>query len=145
MKEVSKVREKEQVNFKLNEGMYVLFDEIREDFTKDYLEGKIYTKELREKYGLSQSEYRELTYEIKKEYGLNRRPSLVWGKHYYPHGDGFVVKKRIDDKLYHIAYVDEEKDAKEIVRKCNEVGWDIIECRKIVNEYFGNPSCNSCL
>ena len=131
------VRDKDDVNFVMKEGMYPLYDEIMEDFEKDYMEGRIKTKELQRKYMLSQREYKEMADAIKKKHGLKRRPSLNWGSHYYKQGDGYAIRKRINDVLYHVAWVDTEEEAKKVVELCTSLGWNIIECKKAVDEYFG--------
>ena len=132
-----RVRDKPDVNFIMREGMYPLYDEIMDDFEKDFMEGRIHTKDLQRKYMLSQREYKEMADVVKQKHDLKRRPSLNWGRHYYPQSGGWAVRKRIDDILYHVAWVDSEEKAKEVVEICTELGWDINECRRAVAEYLG--------
>ena len=50
--------------FRIIEGAYVNFEEIKEEFTKDYLESELTNPEIKKKYNLTKGEWKEFTYTV---------------------------------------------------------------------------------
>lgn len=111
-------------------------NEIKEDFTQDYIYSHLNNNELRKKYKLSHGEFKQLSKLIKTEYSMKRRPVNrdKPSKYYYKHKYGFIISKRINGENIYLGFVQTEAIAKKIIEVCKNVEWDITSCKKIISK-----------
>lgn len=124
------------MKFTIVEGKYADLEDIKEDFTQDYLfSSRLSNPELRKKYKLTHGEFKELTEQIKKEHGVKRRPiRAVEGKYYYKYMGRYYIRKSVNGVLTYFGMLNTEKQAQKAVEECIKAKWDEKKCRRIIKK-----------
>ena len=111
------------------------FDDIKPEFTQDYLHSSMKNEEIRLKYDLSHGEFKSLAKQVKSEAGLSHRNDTKHkGRYYYPYSHGFIIQKRIDGRNIYFGSVGTLELAKKAVEVCEKLHWKVQECRLAIWE-----------
>lgn len=110
----------------------IITDDLYEKIKHDYINSDLTVKEIRHKYNLTHIDWKNLSNQIRTELGIKGRP-VKNAKHYYKARGKWRITKWVDGKAVHIGEVCcNERTVQEIVKLCENVNWDIDECKRIV-------------
>ena len=122
------------MNFKVIDGYDDDFEDIFDDFEKDYLNSQETVEELRNKYELSKRNFTRLTRMVKSKHGLSKRPSR--GKHYHFNQNGFEILKKRNGELIYCGWIPiSQKELVPIaIEICKKLQWDSEKCKRAIKE-----------
>ena len=120
-------------NFEIVDGEYANYEEIHDDFVRDYIYSSELTNlQIRTKYKLSYPEFLEIAKRVREEYGIKRRPKAyqVPIRNFTKVVD-YKGKEvfRIEKNGVYYGVAPSKKVAEKIVEKCHEADWDVPRCR----------------
>lgn len=119
------------VNVKITNGTYFT-EEDYEAFKDDYINSSLTVKCLMEKHGLTEGTKARLVKRIVKETGYCRSTHSNREPRYYSYYNGrYHVSKRINGGTVNFGSYSSEDEARLVVGKLNEIGWDKSQWLKI--------------
>ena len=122
------------MKFRVIDGEDKTFEDIYNDFEKEYLTSRITNDDLRRKYELSKKDFLNLTRLIKSNKGLSRRPRRT--KYYYSTHHGFTLAKKINGKVRYGGWIPISKKylLQEAVQICEKLEWNSEKCKEAIKE-----------
>lgn len=122
------------MKFRVIDGWENTFEDIYDDFEKEYLTSRIRNDDLRRKYELSKKDFSKLTRLVKSNNGLSRRPCRT--KCYYHSSHGFTLAKKINGEIRYGGWIPISKEylLKEAVQICERLQWNSEQCKRAIME-----------
>lgn len=122
------------VNFRIVEQEQVIItDDLYEKIKADYVSSDLTVRQIREKYNLTHLDWKHLSKQFRDELGVKMRPRQG-AKHYYKTCKGYEIYKLVDGKVRYFGCVRcDEGTVQRIVELCKKVGWNVDECKRIIN------------
>lgn len=119
------------VNVRISDGAYFT-EEDYEAFKKDYINSPATVKSLMKKHGLTEGTKARLVKRIIDETGFRRNTHGVReSRHYYLRNGRYYVKKSINGSTVEFGSYSSEDEARLVVEKLKEIGWDKSQWLKI--------------
>ena len=122
------------MKFRVIDGFDRTFEDIYDDFEKEYLTSQITNDDLRRKYELSKKDFSRLTRLIKSNNGIDRRPCRT--KCYYINQYGFTLARKINGEIRYGGWIPFSKEylLKEAIQICEKLHWNSDKCKKAIME-----------